>query len=111
MWSWTVKATPTLLVFFTKNDRRDYIKIIQVTPAGEIGWTIGQKTQGRATAITISDDDEIIVTGYFSSKFTCGDQVLIPSGPENMFIMKLIQRGIVPGQYKVTTEAKLLISM
>jgi len=87
------KGNAYIASFFTKADDQDYIKIIQVQPSGEIGWVIGEQTIGRATAITINNEDEIWVTGYFSNTFTCGTKVLKSTASENMFIVKLNPSG------------------
>lgn len=87
------KGNAYIANFSTKEDGLDYIKIIKVKTNGDIDWIIGDKTIGRATAISINSADEIFVTGFFSNTFQCGSKRLLPNGPENMFIVKIDAEG------------------
>jgi hypothetical protein len=100
------KGNAYIANFFTNEDNQDYIKIIQVKPTGEIGWSIGESTVGRATAITINEEDEIWVTGYFSSTFNCGGKVLQVTAEENMFIVRLDQKEVCDWTFKSENNSK-----
>ncbi|MFT5511994.1 MAG: hypothetical protein ACI8SE_000388 [Bacteroidia bacterium] len=46
------------------------------------------------------------MTGYFSSTFNCGGKVLQVTAEENMFIVKLDQRGVCDWTFKSENNSK-----
>lgn len=78
--------------FFKKEDNQDYILISKLSPSGELIWELGSEYRGRATAISIDEQDHIWVTGFFDTRLRLGIKSVSASG-NKMFIAELDTEG------------------
>jgi len=78
--------------FFTI-DRVDYIYIAKIDPSGKIVWEIDGENKGRAGAISIDQNDNIWVTGYFNTKIQLGERTA-HSDDNSFFLAQINPDGV-----------------
>ncbi len=79
--------------FSKGEDSQDYIYIAKVSDSGEVLWELGQKSLGRATAISIDTNQNIWVVGLFLEQLQFDDKQLSATGSSNSFLAQFDENG------------------
>ena len=82
-----------IATFLKKQDNHDYIQILKLDQCGNIIWTRGHNYKGRATALTITPKETIVITGWTTDKLKFGEFEINQKGEEKVFLAEFDSRG------------------